>query len=74
MAKSTPKTDSNMRVPMQTVVVQRDGKMMSPPIGTPFQFSKDEIEQIDRMNPDALSTKGTIDVTEAKGDAGGEEV
>lgn len=34
------------RIPVETVVVVRDGKRVSPPIGQPFNFTTEEIEQI----------------------------
>lgn len=69
--KPASKVDTFMRVPMQSVVVPREGKMMSPPVGIPFQFKKEEIEQIEAMNPDAISKIAAVDVAEG---TGGEEV
>ena len=53
------------RTPKQTVVVMRDGKSVTPPIGEPFEFTKEEVEQIEAMNPDAISTEATVDLTQA---------
>ncbi|WP_438861427.1 DUF7443 domain-containing protein, partial [Lactococcus petauri] len=39
------------RTPLQSIVVVRDGKSMSPPIGAPFDFSAEEVEQIEAMSP-----------------------
>lgn len=45
------------RVPLQSVVVHRKdmGGAVCPPLGEPFEFTADEIAQIDKMNPGALS-------------------
>lgn len=71
---ATKKPESNMRVPLQSIVVVRDGKQMSPPIGVPFEFTKDEIDQVMAMNPDALTTKATVDVTDMPAPGGDQEV
>lgn len=42
------------RIPTCTVIVQRDGKNFKPPIGKPFEFSADEIDQVNRVMPHAL--------------------
>lgn len=42
------------RIPMQTVIVQRDGKNFAPPIGKPFDFTVDELNQIKKVNPNAV--------------------
>lgn len=55
-----------LRTPTQSVIVMRGTKRVTPEIGKPFEFTKEEIEQIDAMNPDALSTQVTTDVTEAE--------
>lgn len=54
---------SNTRTPLQSVVVFRDGKQLSPPLNIPFEFTAEEIEQIEAVNPDALSTLAVVDVT-----------
>lgn len=56
------------RVPLQTLVLGRlnkDGKRVDtiPEIGKAFEFTKDEIEQIERSNPDGLGVIETTDVT-----------
>lgn len=51
------------RVPLQSIVVQRDGKSFTPPIGQPFDFTKEEVDQIERMAPEAISTEAVVDVT-----------
>jgi hypothetical protein len=43
------------RVPLQSVVVQRDGKNVVPPIGAVFEFTDKEVAEIEGSNPDALS-------------------
>lgn len=52
------------RTPLQSVVVIRDGARFTPEIGRPFEFTKDEIEQVERANPAALSKKAVVDLTE----------
>lgn len=42
------------RIPVQTVIVHRDGKRVSPPIGQPFDFTADEIKSLTERNPDAI--------------------
>lgn len=63
------------RVPKQSIVVQRpvgfpdnakDEKTMAnyvPPLNQPFDFTADEIRQIEKMNPAALGTTAEVDVT-----------
>lgn len=43
------------RVPLQSVVVQRDGNNVVPPIGAVFEFTDKEVAEIEASNPDALS-------------------
>jgi hypothetical protein len=50
------------RTPVQTVTVVREGKAMHPTIGKPFNFTEDEIEQIEATNPDAISTRIEVEV------------
>lgn len=50
------------RTPMQSVVVMRDGKSMSPPIGKPFDFTEDEVAQLEATNPDAISSEAVVDL------------
>ena len=42
------------RIPLQRVIVQREGKQIVPPLGDEFDFTAEEIEDINRMNPDAV--------------------
>lgn len=39
----------------QTIILHRDGQRVKPVIGTIFDFSADELAQIERTNPDAIS-------------------
>lgn len=48
------------RVPLQSVVVDRDGKRIVPPIGSVFEFTDAEIEQIEKVNPEALSDRAVV--------------
>lgn len=43
-----------VRIPHHTVVIHRDGKNIRPPIGKPFNFTSDEIEEITGLHPRAL--------------------
>ena len=59
------------RTPLQSVIVHRpnpdDPKKpirVIPEIGKPFEFTADEIKQIEKANPSALSTKAVVDLTE----------
>lgn len=54
------------RTPKQSVVVVRDGKAVTPPMGEPFEFTEEEVEQITKMNPDALSAEAVVDLTKAE--------
>jgi hypothetical protein len=58
MAKSQSK--SLLRTPLQSVVVFRDKKQVVPPIGQPFEFTAEEIEQIEAANPSAISDQVTM--------------
>lgn len=42
------------RIPVQTIVMHRDGKRVIPPIGQAFDFTVDELEQIIKTNPKAV--------------------
>ncbi len=57
------------RVPMQSISVIRDGKSECPPIGVAFDFTKEEVEQIGKMNPDALGVEAVVDVTKAQAES-----
>lgn len=50
------------RVPMQSVAVVRDKARVDPKIGEPFEFTDEEIEHIEAVNPDALSKTVTVSV------------
>jgi hypothetical protein len=51
-----------MRVPLQSIMVQRDGKMVRPPIGKSFKFTDEEMADITRMNPKALGKVETVEI------------
>ncbi len=42
------------RVPNFSVQVVREGKLIRPALGVPFEFSADELADIKRMQPDAV--------------------
>lgn len=68
-----------LRTPIQTITVAREvvtskdekGKdikqrvAVTPPLNEPFDFTDDEIAQIEAMNPNALSIMATVDLTAA---------
>ncbi len=68
MATSKPaqakQQSSLFRTPMQSVVVSRDGQSVVPTIGVPFEFTADEITQIESMNPGAISKKIELDAND----------
>lgn len=43
------------RIVAQTVVIVRDGQRITPEVGKPFDFSADELKQIEAINPDAIA-------------------
>lgn len=43
-----------IRVPVQKIVLMRDGKRVIPPSGKPFEFTAKEIEEINAINPAAI--------------------
>lgn len=69
MATTKKAAASNIRVPLQNITVSRDGKSVSLDIGKPFEFTAEEIEQIERANPDAISTQATVDTSTLDGKA-----
>jgi hypothetical protein len=58
------------RLVKQTVIVVRDDKRVRPPIGKPFNFTKDEIEELNARNPNCIGP--VTKVVEDEGDAGDE--
>lgn len=54
------------RVPLQSVVVQRDGQAVTPPIGAVFNFTAEEVADIERSNPAAISEKASVDADEVE--------
>ncbi len=50
------------RTPLQSIVLQRDGKSYVPTIGEVFEFTKEEAADIERVNPDAFSSQATVNV------------
>lgn len=42
------------RIVLQTVTVHRDGKLHTPPIGQPFDFTAAELKDLKEVNPDAV--------------------
>ena len=52
------------RIPVQTVRVYRDGKQVTPKIGEPFDFNDAELKDITRMNPNAVTKIGQVDLSD----------
>lgn len=52
------------RVPAQTITVVRNGKLKNPTIGEPFEFTAEEIEQVERLNPSAFSKTRVVTVAD----------
>lgn len=42
------------RIPVQTITVVREGKNFIPPIGKPFDFTDEEMADIEKLNPAAV--------------------
>jgi hypothetical protein len=51
-----------MRVPLQGIIVQRDGKMVRPPIGKSFKFTDVELADINRLSPGALGKVEAVEI------------
>lgn len=65
MATATKKQSaSTVRNVLQSITVGREGKPFTPPVGQPFEFTAEEIAQIERMNPAAISTAITLDASD----------
>jgi len=43
-----------IRIPTKTIILQRNGKNFSPPVGKPFQFTAEELKEIDALNKTVL--------------------
>lgn len=60
---------SNKKVVLKRLIIARDGKRMEPPIGKAFEFTDEELENIERVNPgalrDAVNEDDEADVNEA---------
>lgn len=48
------------RVPLQSIVVKRNDKAVVPPIGAVFEFTDEEVADIERINPDAISENVSV--------------
>lgn len=49
------------RIPAQVIVVVRKGARVEPKIGEPFDFTAEEIEQVERLNPDAFDKRAVVE-------------
>lgn len=65
MAKTETKPSFVVLVPVQTVVVHRDGKPVVPAIGQPFEFTSEEAEQIKKMSPGAVTDQAVVPAADA---------
>lgn len=59
------------RVPVQTIILHREGKQFSPEIGKAFDFTADELADIVSVNPEAvrkpvIEDNGDAEKTDAK--------
>lgn len=52
--KKTEVKANKKRNVLQTVVFMRDGVRTVPEVGKPFMFTQEEIDQLNKLNPDAL--------------------
>jgi len=43
-----------IRIPTQTIILQRNGNRIVPPLGKPFDFTQEELNKINKLNPDAV--------------------
>lgn len=69
-------TELISRVPVQSIVVVRDGKQVTPDLDKPFNFTAQEVEDIERVNPSAMrkpivEKSAEVEKTEAKAPAAG---
>lgn len=65
-----------IRIPVQTITVGRDGKNVIPTIGQPFDFTDEEIKQIEASNPAAVRNpvvEADAEQVEAKPTKGGKK-
>ena len=65
-----------IRIPVQTITVGRDGKNIIPTIGHPFDFTDEEIKQIEASNPTAVRNpvvEADAEQVEAKATKGGKK-
>lgn len=54
------------RTPVQSIVLYRDGKTFIPPVDKVFEFTAEEVADIERVNPGAFSTQATVNVDDVK--------
>lgn len=52
--KKTQANPNKKRNVLQTVAFMRDGQRIVPEVGKPFMFTQEEIDQLNKLNPDAL--------------------
>lgn len=63
-----------IRIPKQTIRLVRDGENVTPDIGEPFDFTADELADINAVNPDAIRKPIDETSTPAKGGKKGKAV
>lgn len=49
------------RIPLQTIILQRDGEKVVPQLNKPFDFTDAELASVTRLNPDAIGKIITAD-------------
>lgn len=42
------------RIPLNTIILQRDGQKVVPPLNKPFDFTAEELKMIASLSPDAI--------------------
>jgi hypothetical protein len=52
------------RIPLQTVVLWRDGEQVVPPLNRAFDFTKEELDTIEKLNPAAIGKIVNSDATD----------
>jgi hypothetical protein len=56
------------RIPVQSIVLHREGKQVIPKVGEPFMFTEDELADIKQANPKAIRHVVNEDAMPVDGD------
>jgi hypothetical protein len=54
------------RIVKTPVQVNRDGKLVFPPVGSAFDFTDEEVKSINKLNPKAIGYLQVVEVEAAK--------